>query len=78
MTTEVIFFLERLIEKFREKNKDLHIVFLDLEEAYDSAPRWIIWWVLEKKGVSSRNIGLVKEVYDGTIMSVGTTRGRRG
>ena len=37
------------MEKYREKKKDLHMVFIDLEKAYDSILRYIIWESLEKR-----------------------------
>ena len=48
---EVIFTLRCLMEKYRETCKDLHVVFIDLEEAYDRIIREVLLWVLEKAGV---------------------------
>ncbi|GJZ37483.1 hypothetical protein Tco_0583674 [Tanacetum coccineum] len=38
-TTEAIHILRSLMEKYRERQRDLHMAFLDLEKAYDSVPQ---------------------------------------
>ncbi|XP_022008073.1 uncharacterized protein LOC110907388 [Helianthus annuus] len=50
-TTESIHILRRLMEKYREKKQDLHMVFINLKQAYDSVPRKLIWDSLEGRGV---------------------------
>ena len=42
-TTDVISILRFTMEKHREKQKGLHLVFIDLEKAYDREPRQEVW-----------------------------------
>lgn len=39
---EAIHLLRSLMEKYRERQRDLRMAFLDLEKAYDSVPRELI------------------------------------
>ncbi|KAD6119585.1 hypothetical protein E3N88_10856 [Mikania micrantha] len=69
-TTEAVHILRRLMEKYREKRKDLHMVFIDLEKAYDSVPRQVIWDSLESRGIPQRYIEVIKDTYAAAETSV--------
>ncbi|VDP46708.1 unnamed protein product [Heligmosomoides polygyrus] len=39
------------VEKHREKQRPVHLAFLDLEKAFDRVPREVIWYALRQHGV---------------------------
>ena len=41
-TTEVIHLLRQLIQRFRERGRNLHMIFIDLEKAYDKVLREVL------------------------------------
>ena len=47
------------------------MVFIDLEKAHDKVPRDLIWWALEKKGVTKRYIEMIQNMYSGAMTTVG-------
>ncbi|XP_071728115.1 secreted RxLR effector protein 78-like [Rutidosis leptorrhynchoides] len=63
------------MEKYREKQKGLEMVFLDLEKAYDSVPRKLIWKTLNVRGIPSRYIRAIMDMYDGAKSYVRTLVG---
>ena len=42
-TMEAIFLIRKVMERYREKKKDLHMVFIDLKKAYDEITRNVMW-----------------------------------
>jgi len=57
---------------YRDRKVDLHMVFIDLENAYDRVPSEVLWECLEKKEVSPLYIRLIKDMYVGGRMNVRT------
>ena len=70
---EAIFLVRQLMKRYREQKKDLHMVFIDLEKAYDKIPRNVMWWALEKHKVPAKYITLIKDMYDNVVTSVRTS-----
>ena len=48
--TDVIFILRQLQEKYLENDKELYLVFVELEKAFDRVPRVLIESSLRRKG----------------------------
>ena len=71
-TMEAIFLIRQLMERYREQKKDLHMVFIDLEKAYDKVPRNVMWWALEKHKVPTKYITLIKDMYKNAMTFVRT------
>ena len=46
----MIFAARQIQEKYREQNRDLYMVFVDLTKAFDSVNRLGLWQVLRKIG----------------------------
>jgi len=62
-TTDAIFVVRQLQEKYMEKKKDLWMAFVDLEKAFDRVPREVLWWALRKMNVPEQLLEVIKAMY---------------
>ena len=62
-TTDAIFVVRQLQEKYLAVNKRLYMAFVNLEKAFDCVPRKVIWWALRKLGVEEWFVWLAQGMY---------------
>ena len=60
-TTDALFALRVLMEKYREGQKELHCVFVDLDKAYDKVPREEVWYCMRKSGLAEKCVRIVQD-----------------
>ena len=62
---DMIFCARQLVEKAREHNTQIFILFVDLRKAYDSVPRQALWLVLEKYSIPPVMVKLIQSLHEG-------------
>jgi len=67
-TTDAIFIVRQMQEKFRATGKKLYFGFVDLEKAFDRVPRW----AMHKLGVEEWLVSAVMSMYTGVKTVVRT------
>ena len=74
-TTDGIFCLRMLLEKWTEGQKAVHYAFIDLEKAYDRVLREELWECLRLAETSECSIKIIQDMYDGATTTVRSAAG---
>ena len=69
-TTDPIFIMRQLHEKYLGKGKDLYFMFIDLEKAFDRVPRKVLWWALRKLLVPEWLVRTIQAMYSGAKSAI--------
>ncbi|KAE9537576.1 hypothetical protein AGLY_006599 [Aphis glycines] len=69
-TTDQVFALRQIMSKYYEFGKDLHLVFVDYKQAYDSVDRKELWKALVILGIPKKYVYLIKACYEKTLCRV--------
>lgn len=63
-TTDAIFLVRQLQEKYRAKKRELYYVFVDLEKAFDRVPREVVKWAMRKLGIEEWLVRVIMVMYE--------------
>ena len=74
-TTDAIFCLRMLLEKWTEEQKAVHCAFMDLEKAYARVPSEELWECLRLAEASECYMRIIKDMYDGPTTTVKSAAG---
>jgi hypothetical protein len=71
-----IFILKQLIEKHREFDYELHLLFIYYVKAFGTVDREKLWNILYKRCIPHHLIAVIKNMYKRTKMSLITNSGK--
>ena len=64
-TVDMLFVVRRLQELARRRRIPLYMCFVDLQKAYNSVDREVLWKVLARDGVPEEIIAVIRQFHDG-------------
>ena len=64
-TVDMLFVMRRLQELGRKRGVPIFLCFVDLQKAYDSVDRTLLWDVLARFGVPGEMITVIRQFHDG-------------
>ena len=75
-TTDMMFTVRRLQELGRKARAPLFLCFIDLQKAYDSVDRTLLWQVFARFGTPPQMIEVIRQFHDGMRACVRSDDGR--
>lgn len=69
-TAEAAFVLNHLVDKYDSKGSALYVAFVDFKKAYDGVDRDFLWRCLERLGVSTHYLAVLRSMYAHVTMRV--------
>mgnify|MGYP003530554694 FL=1 len=64
-TQHAICIIRKIQEEARYRNQDVYVIFIDLEKAFDSVPRNVLWTCLKKLGINGRTLSMITQFHEG-------------
>ena len=77
LTIDMLFVVRRLQELGRARKIPLYMCFIDLQKAYDSVDRELLWVVLARFGVPEKMLTVIRQFHEGMRARVRTDDGER-
>ena len=74
-TIEMLFAVRRFQELMGETNIPLYTCFIDLQKAYDTVDRELLWEVLTRFGVPAKMLAVIRQFHEGLRARVRTDDG---
>ena len=74
-TVDMLFVVHRLQELERARRIPMHMCFIDLQKAYDSVDRELLWAVLARFGVPEKMLTIIGQFHEGMRARVRTDDG---
>ena len=65
LATDMMFVIRRLQQVGRKAGVSLHMCFIDLQKAYDTVDRTLLWQVLTRIRVPPQMIAVIPQFHDG-------------
>ena len=62
-STDAIFIVRQLQEKYISVKNPLFFAFVDLEKAFDRVPRKVLWWALKSLRVEEWAVQIIQVMY---------------